>query len=470
MNNTPKVLIIGLDCAPPKLIFDQYLPDLPNIRSLIERGIYGKLCSTIPAITCPAWMSMMTSKNPGKLGFYGFRNRADYSYDNMTIANSRLVKENTVWDILSQAGKTSILVGVPQTYPPKPLRGYMITSFLTPSTDSQYTYPPSLKYEIERVVDGYMLDVEGFRTEDKSSLLEQIYEMTEKRFTVARHLMQNKEWDFFMLVEMGPDRIHHGFWKYCDPEHRKYEPGSQYEHAIKDYYIYLDEEIGEMLKLIDDNTAVIVVSDHGAKRMDGGICVNEWLIKEGYLHLKEYPQQMVSLSDVEIDWSRTQAWGAGGYYARIFMNVKKREPNGIVKRRRYEKVRDEISRKLEALGDENGKPIGTKVFKPQEIYPIVNGIPPDLIVYFGNLFWRSVGSVGLNTIHTFENDTGPDDANHDQYGIFVLAAPEMPDSACSLPWQTPGQRDGLHLMDVAPTVLKLLGVDVPGDMEGEVVE
>ncbi|HIE30476.1 TPA: phosphodiesterase [Candidatus Poribacteria bacterium] len=460
MNKIQKVLIIGLDCAPPKLIFDQYLSDLPNIRSLIERGIYGKLCSTIPAITCPAWMSMMTSKNPGKLGFYGFRNRADYSYDNMTIANSRLVKENTVWDILSQAGKTSILVGVPQTYPPKPLRGYMITSFLTPSTDSQYTYPPSLKYEIERVVDGYMLDVEGFRTEDKSSLLEQIYEMTEKRFTVARHLMQNKEWDFFMLVEMGPDRIHHGFWKYCDPEHRKYEPGSQYEHAIKDYYIYLDEEIGEMLKLIDDDTAVMLVSDHGAKRMDGGICVNEWLMQEGYLHLKEYPQQMVSLSDVEIDWPHTQAWGEGGYYARIFMNVKGREPNGVIKPRKYEKVRDEIAGKLEALGDENGKPIGTKVFKPQEIYPVVNGVPPDLIVYLGNLLWRSVGSVGLNTIHTFENDTGPDDANHDQYGIFVLAASG----------QTPEQRDGLHLMDVAPTVLSLLDVDVPEDMEGKAVE
>jgi predicted AlkP superfamily phosphohydrolase/phosphomutase len=292
--------------------------------------------------------------------------------------------------------------------------------------------------------------------------------MTEKRFTVAKHLMQNKEWDFFMLVEMGPDRIHHGFWKYCDPTHRKYKPGSQYEHAIKDYYIYLDEEIGEMLKLIDDNTAVMVVSDHGAKRMDGGICVNEWLIKEGYLSLEEYPQQMVSFSDVEVDWSRTQAWGEGGYYARIFMNVKGREPNGVIKPKNYEKVCDEIARKLEALGDENGRPIGTKVFKPQEIYPVVNGVPPDLIVYFGNLFWRSVGSVGLNTIHTFENDTGPDDANHDQYGIFVLTVPGKT-SERQAQSEMPAPRDGLHLMDVAPTVLKLLNVDVPEDMEGKVV-
>jgi predicted AlkP superfamily phosphohydrolase/phosphomutase len=151
------------------------------------------------------------------------------------------------------------------------------------------------------------------------------------------------------------------------------------------------------------------------------------------------------------------------------MNVKGREPNGVIKPQNYEKIRDEITRKLEALGDENGLPIGTKVFKPREIYSVVNGVPPDLIVYFGNLFWRSVGSVGLRTIHTFENDTGPDDANHDQYGIFVLAAPGQTSK-----WQAqagmPAPRDGLHLMDVAPTVLKLLDVDVPEDMEGKVVE
>jgi len=127
------------------------------------------------------------------------------------------------------------------------------------------------------------------------------------------------------------------------------------------------------------------------------------------------------------------------------------------------------------LGDENGRPIGTKVFKPQEIYPVANGIPPDLIVYFGDLYWRSVGSVGLRTIHTFENDTGPDDANHDQYGIFVLAAPGQTQTRMFTSFTDAfglrsAPRDGLHLMDVAPTVLKLLDVDVPEDMEGKVVE
>ena len=455
-----KVLVIGWDCAAPGLVFDEFLDDMPNIKRLMAGGIYGELESTIPAITCPAWMSMMTSKSPGKLGFYGFRNRPDYSYDGMAISNSTMVKEDTVWDILSRAGKNSILIGVPQTYPPKSIKGCMITSFLTPSTNSQYTYPPELKSEVEKVADGYMLDVENFRTENKDELLEEIYRMTEKRHKVAKHLMTTKEWDFFMMVEMGPDRIHHGLWRYHDKDHRKYQP-SKYENAMRDYYKYLDEIAGDLISLAGKDTTIMVVSDHGVKSMEGGICVNEWLIKEGYLTLKEYPDTLTPLREVEVDWGNTMVWGEGGYYARILLNVKGREPNGVISPGDYEKVRDELIRKLEALGDENGNPIGTKVFKPQDVYPVCNGIPPDLIVYFGDLSWRSVGSVGIKSVHTFENDTGPDDANHAQHGIFMIHRPDG---------EKTGKITGAHVMDCAPTILDLLGVPIPNDMEGKVIE
>ena len=456
-----KVLIIGLDCATPQLVFDQWRDELPNLKRLMESGVYGELESSVPPITVPAWTSMMTSKNPGRLGFYGFRNRADYSYDRMSIATSRAVTEDTVWDILSRANKNVILAGVPQTYPPKPLNGYMITSFLTPSTQSQYTYPAGLREEVESLVGEYMLDVENFRTEDKAWLLRQIHLMTENHFKVAKHLLREKEWDFFMLVEIGLDRIHHGFWKYFDPQHPKYQPGSPYANATRDYYKYLDEEIGEILESLDDNTVVMVVSDHGAKKMDGGICVNEWLMKEGYLKLKEKPQGIVPLEKVEVNWKKTKAWGAGGYYGRIFLNVKGREPEGIIKPKHYERVRDELVAKLTALTDEKGNPIGTRVFKPQDVYPECRNIPPDLIVYFGDLAWRSVGSVGLNRIHTFENDTGPDDANHAVNGIFIMYDPLGEHSGRKL--------EGLQLMDVAPTVLDLIGLPVPRDMEGKVI-
>jgi predicted AlkP superfamily phosphohydrolase/phosphomutase len=455
-----KVLILGLDCAPPDIVFDRWRGELRNLGSLMEEGIYGELESTIPPITVPAWTSMMTGKSPGTLGFYGFRNRADHSYNGMVFANSQYVKEETVWDILSRERRRSIVIGVPQTYPPKPLNGCLITSFLTPDTTCQYTYPPELKGEVEALVGEYILDVDNFRTEEKDRLLAQIYEMTERRFRAAKHLVATRPWDFCIVVEIGLDRMHHGFWKFFDKGHRKYEPGSKYESVVKDYYLYLDRQVGEILSLVGKETAVMVVSDHGAKRMDGGICINEWLMEKGYLTVEEKPKEMVPLSRVTIDWDRTTAWGEGGYYCRLFLNVKGREPRGTIERSKYDEVRDRLKRELEGLTDEKGNPMGTRVFKPEEIYPVVNGIAPDLIVYFGDLSWRSVGSVGFGSVHTFENDTGPDEANHSQHGIFIMRAPEM---------DARGKVSGLHVMDVAPTVLNLLELKVPEDMEGKVI-
>jgi predicted AlkP superfamily phosphohydrolase/phosphomutase len=450
-----RVLVIGLDCAPPELIFDRFKNDLPTIRSLVENGLYGPLKSTIPAITVPAWMSMVTSKDPGTLGFYGLRNRANYSYDQMDIANARLVKDDTLWDILSAHDKKVILVGVPQTYPPRPVNGCLLSSFLTPRNDSAYTYPIALKEEVERVADGYMIDVRNFRTDDKPRLLQQIYDMTQKRFTVTRHLMQTREWDFCMHVEMGTDRIHHGFWRFLDDTHRKYDPNSEFIHAIRDYYKYLDGEIASLIKLAGEDTTVLIVSDHGAKRIDGGICINEWLIQNGYLTLKTTPETITPFENLDIDWSKTTAWGAGGYYARIFLNVKGREPEGFVDPSEYDTCLNTLTEQLKQIPDIAGNPIPTQVFRPGDIYHTVNNIPPDLIVYFGDLLWRSIGSVGHHAIHTLENDIGPDDANHAQHGIFIL-------------------NDGIHqgnpshldIRDVAPTVLASLNIPIPTDMQG----
>ncbi len=468
-----KVFVAGLDCAPPAVLFHTSAENslglkdqLPNLGRLIDEGIYGSLSSSIPCITVPAWTSMLSSKDPGMLGFYGFRNRADYSYDRMTIATANTIHEKRVWDILSGAGKTSTVVGVPQTYPIKPLKGHLISSFLTPSTDRQYTFPQELRYEIGQVLDGqpYDVDVPQFRTEDKNHLLRQIQEMTEKRFAVIKYLLREKRWDFFMFVEIGLDRIHHGMWKYWDPGHLKHEPGNPYENAIPDYYRYLDRELGEIMGMLDDDTVVMVVSDHGAKAMEGGFAVNEWLRREGLLVLKEEPRYegLVPFEKVEVDWEKTTAWGAGGYYARVFLNVEGREPLGKIPARDYEKVRDQVKEMIEALPDHEGKPMGSVAFKPEELYQEVRNVAPDLMVYFGNLRWRSIGSFGLPDLYTFENDLGPDDANHDQDGVFVLWDPR----------QDRGGRyaEGLQLMDVAPTVLDLMGVPLPPDMQGRVVQ
>ncbi|HXG95466.1 MAG TPA: alkaline phosphatase family protein [Blastocatellia bacterium] len=459
-----KVMIIGLDCATPQLVFDRWLDDLPNIKRLVGAGIWGKLRSTDPPITVPAWMSMMTSKDPGRLGFYGLRNRVDYSYDKMATANSTFVKEPTAWDILSRRSKRVILIGVPQTYPPKPVNGEVVTCFLTPSTDKQFTYPASLRDEVQRVTGGYILDAVNFRVDEeaKDAVLQTIYDMTEKRFRLARHMVETRNWDFFMMVEMGPDRIHHLFWKYTDPEHPKYEPGNKYEDSIHKYYKFVDEQIGALLEKVGDETTVMIVSDHGARGMIGGVCLNEWLIREGYLVLKKRPEKAVPVERCEVDWSRTRAWGSGGYYARLMLNVKGREPQGVIEPgEEYERICAELKEKLAALPDHTGKPMDTFAVQPQDVYSEVRGFPPDLFVYFGNLSWRSIGSIwpeAPETVYTFENDTGADEANHDWHGIFI-----MRDGGKSL------RAEGLNLKDVAPTVLNLLGVEAPSDMQGKVI-
>lgn len=456
-NGENKVFILGLDCAPPELVFRRWKDDLPNLSRLMDQGMYGPLKSTIPPITCPAWMSMVTSKDPGQLGFYGFRNRRNYSYDQMWIANSTAVKEPTMWDIAGEAGKKVIILGVPQTYPPKPVNGLLVTSFLTPGTESRYTHPPELKDEIASVVGDYILDVRNFRTDKKEELLEEIYEMTEKRFKLLGHLLRNKEWDLAMMVEMGPDRIHHGFWKYFDEDHIAYTPGSPFKTAIFDYYRYLDDRIGEILPLVE-GASILVVSDHGAKKMEGGVCINEWLIEKGYLTLKDYPEEIVPLGKTEIDWSRTRAWASGGYYGRLFINVAGREPEGVVPEEEYESFRAQLIEEIEGMPDHRGEDLGNRAFKPEDVYETVNNIPPDLIIYFGDLDWRSVGSVGLKTVYTFENDTGPDDANHEQYGILIFRPARG---------EGTGPVEGLDIKDVSPTVLSLLGVPVPADMQGK---
>ncbi len=453
-----KMVVIGLDCAEPTLVFDEFASILPNLKSLMDRGHYAPLRSTDPPITVPAWTAMMTSKDPGQLGFYGFRNRADHGYDDLFFANNDYVKEKRVWNYLSRKRLSSFILGVPQTYPPKPLRGVLVSSFLAPSKDVQWTSPPEAAALIDKAAGGdYVIDVRKFRTNDKDWLLDQIYEMTERRFKVFLDALKKGEHEFYMMVEMGVDRIHHGFWRYHAKNHRLHESDSKYRYAIRDYYKYLDERIGELLAVLDDETAVMVVSDHGAKSMVGAICINEWLIQKGYLVLKEEPKEPGRLKNDMIDWSRTKVWGEGGYYSRIFINVKGREPQGVIESDDYDAFRDQLQKDFEGIVDEKGENIGTVVHRPENLYREVKNVAPDLIVYFGDLNWRSAAQIGTGEIHIFENDTGPDDANHDYNGIFILSLPEG---------QKTTKCDKYSIYDIAPTILDYFDLDVPEDMIG----
>jgi len=424
----------------------------------MERGCYGRLESVVPPITVPAWMCMSTSQDPGSLGVYGFRNRKDYSYHGLSVVNSSSIQQTAIWDVFGAQGQNVVVVGVPPSYPPRRMQGVNVGCFMTPDTKNHdYTYPVSVRQEIDRLVGEYPVDVKGFRTNNKDWLKEQIFDMTKKHFEVLRYLMATLEWDYFQFVEIGVDRIHHGFWKYHDKQHRQYEPGNPYETLIRDYYSYVDQEVGALLELLDDDTNILVVSDHGAQRLEGGFCVNEWLRREGLLVLKEPVTKPTPFSPSLVDWSRTRVWSEGGYYARVFFNVEGREPQGIVPESGYDELIREMTARFEALVDDRGEPMGSLVFRPRDLYRSLRNVPPDLIVHFGALYWRSIGGLGYDTLYLQENDTGPDDCNHAQFGSFLLAAPGL---------SVKGEVEGMCLLDIAPTLLDLSGVEAPESMQG----
>lgn len=452
-----KALLIGLDCAAPDLLFNRFIDKLPNFRRMMDKGIHGKLESSDPPITIPAWTVMASSKYPGTLGLYGFRHRRNNSYKDIWISTSKNIKEKRIWDYVAEAGGRSCLVAVPPSYPPYPVEGCLIGGFITPDTNRNYTYPPELAKEIKNLVEDYQVDVE-FRIEDKRNLVKELHEMTEKHFKVIKHLIRTKDWNFFMFVEIGLDRIHHAFWKYFDEGHHLYEPGSEFENVVEDYYVLLDTKVGELLDLIDDDTVVLVASDHGGKPMKGAFCINTWLEEQGLLKLSTPVDRVVRLNDADVDWGKTVAWGWGGYYARIFLNVKGREENGVVDPRDYESTREDIAQRIRNITGPNGEMWNTVVLKPEETYPECNGDPPDLMVYFDDLYWRSAGTMGHGRLYLPENDTGPDDAVHDKMGLYIYYDPRE---------DLKGRAEDLNILDVAPTLMKALGLKVPEDMEGE---
>lgn len=450
-----RLFVFGLDAAPPSLLFDKFRDKLPNFSMLLDKSVYGPMHSCDPPITIPAWMVMMTGREPGELGLYGFRHRRGFDYNEIMIPSSRSIKYPKVWDYLGDAGYKSFVMGIPPTYPPYKIDGWMISGFLTPNSRVNYTYPSSLKTVIEHIVGEYIFDV-PFRKEDRSSVLRDLFRMTKQHIKVAMHMINSKPWNLFIYMEVGLDRIQHAFWKYMDPNHPKYTPHKDFSDAILKYYMVLDDALGKFIRVMGEDTALMIVSDHGAKMMKGAFAINDWLIKEGFLKVRGDVKPGSNISEVDVDWRNTYAWGWGGYYARIFLNLNGREKEGVIGREEYNDFRDELSKKIVSIRGPGGEKWRNRILYPEEIYSVLNGNPPDLMVYFDDLYWRSAGTFGYDDPYLPENDTGPDDAVHDYDGVFIF--------------HHPGEKisDEIKctIYDVTPTILDFFNISIPHSLKG----
>jgi len=449
-----KILILGFDGASPKLI-DEWIDELPVLRAFRKQGVLGQTIPPIPAQTPVAWTTFMTGKNPGNHGIFSFAMREHGMYKRKIIG-PEMVKSRTLPQILRAAGKRVATINIPMD-DLQEVRGLVIPGFLS---RSEGIPPSSIKEKIKRKfkIDKLQGDL-GIETLDRVEaepdvFFEKVNEITDEMAEVCLYLLQREEWDFFMPVFMGLDRIQHFFWKNIDPSHPRYEE-NRYSESVKSFYAKVDKVAGRFLESVDEDTLVMVVSDHGFCPVHTEVVVNNYLEEQGFLKRRS--------ERIDMEESRAISYG----YGDIWLNVKGRELKGIINpNEEYETTRNEIIEYLKTITIDGEKPF-KDIRRREELWwgPYVNEAP-DLTIIFnvGYQAARRPEITDKNKLKRYVNDnprwSGGHDGTHDPTdvpGILGLLGPGIPN------------RGGVkvHLWDVAPTILDLMSIPIPVDMDGK---
>jgi predicted AlkP superfamily phosphohydrolase/phosphomutase len=461
-----KLILLGLDGCSPEEIY-RHADELPNFKRVMDAGGHGINKSVVPPITPHAWTTVFSGKNPGMFGYWDFNYRTSYTYTEDARVTSMTCKEPRLHNILPEHGLKMGLAGIPVSTPPLyvPNDGFCIADFLTGTTKGNWISPVEMGKEVIEQCGDWIFDAstvdENFRKMEKTKLIRRITDMDAQRFKLFKYL--HNKYDFLAADCMGTDRMGHLFWSDFDPQHVRYKEGSPFKDAYVNHLKFLDKNLGELMSTVGDldKTNILIMSDHNVQRLDGRVNINEWLIEKGYMKLK--PDSKVDirtpLGKLPIDWSKTVAWGTG-YQGQIFLNVKGREKFGIVDPNDYDSTLDEIIEELMDVPDEKGNKIkGTKITKRKDVYkgPYAN-LAPDLFLFIGAGHWGVNERVGYGSTYSYDTLLGQDDGIHGEDCTFMMAGPSVPHL---------GEIKGGDLLDIAPTMLDILGVPIPGDFEGK---
>lgn len=514
----PRVLVLGLDGATWTLL-DPLLAQnkLPTLGALIANGSRSILRSCIQPSSEQAWSAFATGKQNGKFGLYGFYQRAKNSYA-LEYINASHRRAATLWRILSDRQKKCVVVNVPLTWPVEAINGALVSGLMTPGPASQFTYPSELKPELLRALGEYIIDVDIERGETEINELGQlaarVKRMSELQTRAFELLLEkHPDWDFAMLVHRAPDILSHKFWRYQDPAHPLYieRDAQEWGSVINDCLGYLDAFNARLIeRCADEHTTVIVLSDHGFGPLTHAVYLNLYFSQCGLLAYKEQASNPLSsalragvrrlnnplLGTVKskvfemlprlksnlhysmaygnIDWSRTRAY-AVGTMGNVYLNVRGREPEGCVEPEDYESTRAEVINAMRALrGDgapETQTPIFDFVYRREEIYNgEVLGEAPDVVglidgpYHIAAVDWRDANGQARRVVEKvgnqllFVSDTS---GQHRMDGILVASGAGIAANVGRAP--TP------QLIDLAPTILQLLGEAIPDDMDGRVL-
>ncbi|MFO0945860.1 MAG: alkaline phosphatase family protein [Planctomycetota bacterium] len=506
----PRVIIVGIDGATHAIL--QPLIEqgkLPTLAKIQKQGVAGPLWSVTPPITPAAWSSFYTGKGPGKHGVFEFLYRRPNSYLKAPV-NSTSIRGKKFWDYANEAGLRTCLFNLPLLYPTQPVNGVAISGLLTPDQVNDFGKPDGIIEEIEaNVGKPYVLSAGAvYKKGNVGKVLDEFHRVLTYHVKAAQYLLKKERWDIFFGHLMVTDSMQHELWHLLDPTHSAHDPVEAAEHMprIEAIYQRIDTEfLAPIVDSLDDDTSLLIMSDHGFGGIEHIIYMNMWLLQKGYIAWSKdwwtqtkarmhrmgvtpknffrlirtlgmgFMRDRVSLESRErwmnrgfmnirrADWSHTQAYSMGNILGMLYINLKGREPIGAVEPgAEYEQVRAKIMKQLLAEKcPHTGKPLFAEVKKGEELYQgtyAKHG--PDIVCIPTDWRYQVFGYqdfVSNKFVESYSEMTG----HHRPDGIFFAMGKKFVGDL----WI-----EDARLLDLAPTLMHLVGLPIPTDMDGRVLE
>ncbi len=370
-----RILVIGWDGAEPSIISQLTAAGrLKNLATLARQGSQRWIDSTVRAESSIAWTTFATGADPGLHGIFGFTRQIEGSYQT-ELNNTTHVSLPFFWETLGAHGKRVGILNMPMSYPVRPVNGWFVSGLMTPGNNAVFTCPAELGARL--LSEGYVIDADAMTNtgEQKGFYAQRMLQQVSARTQTALNLLSSQAWDFGAVIYTELDRLQHFFWADMDTAHPSHEKEGAYAHVIHDHYDALDHELGLLLNITTPDDLVIVVSDHGFGPISQRFNVNAWLAREGFLRFQHNSGELgLAAAKVmsalrhnriaktvkkslfgdqwliegvrkrthldQINWQQTKAWfcETGG----IRINLKGREPQGIVEPDQYDALVDAI--------------------------------------------------------------------------------------------------------------------------------